>query len=148
MHGFEGIDFEWEGEPYASRVMQSGGQYLNAFMHHGTLSFHTNIYDGNAGTIRYSLGDNALTRFAQSAEGRRMVIKPTRHDVAGVFTPETEALNEAHWEGLLSAVQTFYWNAVTGAINIDAEWQRYINDLNNNGLQEYIALMEKFPRTE
>jgi hypothetical protein len=146
MHGFEGTNFEWEGEPYASRVVQSGEQYLVAFMNYGTMSLHTNVYDGKAGTTRYSLGDNALTRFAQSMEARRMIITPTRHDPTGAFSAQTDALNAAYWEGILDIVQAFYWDAVSGAINIDTEWAAYLDRLNENGLPEYVDLISQFPR--
>jgi hypothetical protein len=146
MHGFAGEDFEWEGEPYNSLVLQTSEQYLNAFLHRGTMSLHTNIYDGKAGTLRYSIGDNALTRFAESMPARRMVIPPATHDVAGEFLQETEALNEIYWEAILAVAQEFYFGAISGEIDIDSEWERYIDDLYANGLQEYRDLMAKFPK--
>jgi hypothetical protein len=148
MYGFEGEDFEWENEPYYSRIEQTPEQYLHAFMNQGTMALHTNIYDGKAGTLKYSLGNNALTGFAESMEGKRMLIKPTRHDPFGDFAEETNALNDMYWDNILQAIQGFYIQAIKGEIDIDAAWDAYVEDLYANGLQEYIDLMAKFAEVE
>jgi hypothetical protein len=146
MYGFEGEDFEWEGVPYASRVVQSQEQYIKAFMEKGTMSLHTNLYDGIAGTSLYSIGDNALMRFVQSPAAWEMIIPPKYQDLSGEFEDEQNELQMKYYTGLTNAAQEFYINAVTGEINIDAEWDAYLATLNANGLQEFIELSNKLKR--
>jgi hypothetical protein len=46
---------------------------------------------------------------------------------------------------LLLFNQDFYINAITGEIDIDDSWERYINDLYSNGLGEAFDIISMLP---
>jgi len=139
-YGVESVDYQWEGEPYNSRVIQSRQEWMTA-LSKGAFAFYTFIVDGTAGKPIYDYGSNALTEYASSPAAARLFVMPYKDDVLGKFAKHKQSLDLKYAQKLVQVKQEFYTKVVTGQIkDIDSEWDSYINDLNNNGLLEYLEL--------
>ena len=51
-------------------------------------------------------------------------------------------------EELQTLAREFYFKAVTGEIDVDAEWDGYVSEWLSNGGQEMLAEMRKAPLVE
>jgi len=143
-YGFAGEDFTWEGEPYDSRVIQSQQGVMQA-IHKGALMYFTYVQDGNAWKTVYDLGDNALTDFALSAAARRMLIRPYKDDLSGLYTDRARSLDTEYGAGLAQTAQEFYLSVVTGQTDdVAAGWDAYMTALTADGLNEYIDLYASY----
>ena len=142
--GTEGVDFIWEGIPFHSRIIYTNAQFQQA-LRKGVAAFRTGIMDDRTGKIVFRLGDNALTQFASSNEAARLAIRPFINDIFGLFTEQRSALDIIYQARLQQIKQEFYYAVINGQItDVDAEWDRYIANLNANGLLKYIELFEQF----
>jgi len=140
--GFEGEHFEWEGAPFESRIVQSREGVLSAY-ESGADVFNTGMHSKEGRVYRF--GNNALTRHSSSDAGRQAVILPYREDIHGDFTQQYAELTEQYGEELMRIRERFFLLAIRGQIDIEAEWDAYIDELNENGLQQFLALVEQFP---
>ena len=141
-YGFEGEHFEWEGIPFESRIVRTLTDIMNAF-DSGAFFLRTGI-SGPIGNEVY-FGNNALTRYSTSEAGRRAIILPYREDIYGEFAQQYAELTERYGEELLRIRERFFLLAMRGQIDIETEWQSYIDELNANGLQQFLELVEHFP---
>jgi len=140
--GFEGEHFEWEGAPFESRIIQSNDDVERAY-ENGAFIFSTGMH--NPAGMVYRIGNNALTRHSTSEAGRRAIIFPYREDIYGEFATQYAELTERYGEELMRIRERFFLLAMGGQIDIEAEWQSYIDELNENGLQQFLTLVEQFP---
>jgi len=141
-YGFEGEHFEWEGVPFESLIVRTMTNVMDAF-NSGAFFLRTGI-SGPIGNEVY-FGNNALTNYSTSDAGRRAVILPYREDIHGDFVLRYAELTARYGEELLRIRERFFVLAIRGQIDIEAEWQSYIDELNANGLQQFLALVEHFP---
>ena len=61
--------------------------------------------------------------------------------VAFTINGENEAYN-VKYEDVKSIADEFYYSAITGAVDIEAEWDSYVQELNDSGLQEILDEFE------
>ena len=87
----------------------------------------------------------AIANYSTSDTGRWAVIPPYREDIYGEFTERYLELTERYGEELMRIRERFYLQAIGGQIDIESEWSRYLDELNENGLQQFLALVEQFP---
>jgi putative aldouronate transport system substrate-binding protein len=74
----------------------------------------------------------------QIAEKNKMSYTGVAFPVSGVNEAE-----KTKGTDITTIAQEFYYNAITGNVDIDAEWDNYIKRLNEAGLQEVLAEYEK-----
>ena len=141
--GLEGEHFEWEGTPFESRIIQNPNNIMDATVNYGTLVFSTGVRLPERNVFRY--GDNAITQFAASEAGRSLVIPPYREDLRGDFTQQYLLLTQQYGDDLMRIRSEFLFSAIRGEIDIEAEWYAYIDELYQNGLQQFLALIRQFP---
>jgi len=142
-YGIEGQHFEWEGEPFASRIIQDARQLREAHSRYGALVFSTGMRLPNMDVFRHA--DNALTQFAASEAGRSLVIPPYREDLRGDFTQQYLLLTRQYGDALMRIRSEFLFSAIRGQIDIATEWDAYIDELHANGLSQFLALIRQFP---
>jgi len=140
--GLEGEHFEWEGTPFDSKIIQSREDAIRA-NESGAAIFSTSMHTPEG--MVYRLGNNALTRHSSSDAGRQAVILPYREDIHGDFTRQYSELTKQYGEGLMRIRERFFLLAIRGQIDIEAEWDAYIDELNENGLRQFLALVQHFP---
>ena len=141
--GLEGEHFEWEGVPFESRIIQSANNRLDASVNYGTLVFSTGVRLPEREVFRY--GDNAITQFAASEAGRSLIIPPYREDLHGDFAQHYSQLTQRYGDALMRIREEFFFSAIRGQINIDTEWDTYIDELYQNGLSQFLTLIAQFP---
>jgi ABC-type glycerol-3-phosphate transport system substrate-binding protein len=143
--GRPGIDFQWEGAPWASKIIRPE-------------ECCSQEWQGERGLLAYNgyVRTNEYSRFTRSAE--------VTADIA-LFRDPNSPVNDAtkayredifaqtRFEELLSTSRTaldtirdeFWWKAVTSDIDIEAEWPGYVETLMKNGLRQILAEAEKMP---
>ncbi|MCL2709129.1 MAG: hypothetical protein FWF03_08450 [Defluviitaleaceae bacterium] len=145
-HGFEGVDFEWGGEPYESAILPY------PMVLEPTELFSTFIQDGNAGKEIYLFPSDVFYKYA-SGPGAALILYPNKTDPDGVYADEREALNalypfaDLNKKCLQQIADDFYKSVVTGAKDVRLEWDAYIAELNANGLREWNEYFNKLPVT-
>jgi len=140
-YGFEGEHFEWEGVPFGSQAIQVT-DFVTAY-NSGVHVLSTVMINPAGNLVRF--GDNALTRYSTSDAGRRAVILPYREDIHGDFALQYAELTERYGEELVRIRERFFLLAMRGQIDIDTEWDAYIEELHENGLSQFLALIQHFP---
>ena len=140
--GIAGDHFEWAGEPYNSLIVRDANM-TNRALRSGAFVLHTFI--NLAERDIFFLGDNAVIRYSSSPMGRDAVIPPHREDVFGDFALQYAALTAQYGRELFRIRQSFFSSAIRGEIDIDAMWDWYIDELHNNGLLQFLDLVEQFP---
>ena len=141
--GIEGQHFEWEGEPFASRIIQNDRQLQEAYTAYGARVFDTGMRLPDMDVFRHT--DNALTQFAASEAGRRLIIPPYREDFHGDFAQRYAELTERYGETLMRIRSEFLFSAIRGEIDTETEWYAYIDELHANGLSQFLALIRAYP---
>jgi len=139
--GFEGEHYEWEGIPFESRAIGLTDP-MTAY-NSGVYVFGTFMFS-HAGNLMRN-GDNALIRYSISNAARRAVILPYREDIHGDFALQYAELTERYGEELMRIRERFFLLAMRGQIDIETEWYTYIDELHQNGLSQFLALIEQFP---
>jgi hypothetical protein len=146
-YGFEGETYHWEGEPYTSRVIQTNEEW-NTSVNEGAYAMFTFIFDGEAGRNEYITGSNAMTEFARSEAGKRLVIFPQKEDILNNFSNQRAAFNEQRRNSMLETIGAFFVNVVTGQLDIDNHWDIYLTELDTSGFAEYRVMYESYPTVE
>ena len=141
-YGLVGPHFLWEGEPYNSRILDAHGRRARGFANGTHVLFTLFRF---AETNVFYFGDNALTRHSSGPLGRDAIIRPYRQDIFGDFTAQYATLTARYGRNLLWIRQNFFSAAIGGEIDIDLMWDWYIDELNDNGLQQFLELVEQFP---
>jgi hypothetical protein len=164
--GFEWVDYEWTGEPFDSfvRVKAFDREYYawsdslddladKLPFNNGTHLLSPNISYGNVRKAIYRQNvdtANPLYVHSKSAEAQAMIILPYKEDRTGAFAEE---LAQWGWGSenhriLDEIAADYFFDAITGEVGIHSSWDAYIKKLNENGLQAYLAMLDKLPEVE
>lgn len=143
--GEEGEDFEWSGEPYASGITafpkspeESGALGLGFYQHV--------IYDKDMTVYLTNKEYAPIVDWLLSDEADAMRVYNHRADLFS----ETDFSNYVTTYGpeLTSIQEEFYYRAITGEVDIDAEWENYIKKLKDAGAEGLIEILNKMPLLE
>ena len=138
--GVAGETFDWSGEAYNSTPIfkagyGSGGKDGFQYYNHA-------IY--NEAYLPYQYGDwtGKMLSFMQGA-GRELNILPYKYD----YFDETaiKDVEKQYGESLDTIRDEFFFAAITGEIDIDAEWDGYVQSWMDAGGTQYMAELEKAP---
>ncbi len=140
--GEEGVDWEWkvEGESYIDFEKPEGWAAKNGFS--GTPyigQFHAMRLDeqGNAEPLPLGVKNNCLP-YAKAI---------IRDDSLAMTEEETEIYNEK-WTDIAKYVSQMFTGFIRGEYDIDAQWDEYVKNLNDMGLEElldcYEAALERY----
>ena len=151
--GKEGVFWDWAGEPYQSAVVRRDP---------GTIPSEY-LFNDHPDQPQFSVTPHSETKdmipvhmFRQTAQlyldvfhgprGQELRIDPHRYDLLGETTM-TDLITR-YGEELQTLAREFYFKAVTGEIDVDAEWDGYVSEWLSNGGQEMLAEMRKAPLVE
>jgi ABC-type glycerol-3-phosphate transport system substrate-binding protein len=145
-YGKPGVHFDWDGEPWDSLPIvrkpedvpegyPKDGAFFNIYPRGETKERIKFIYNTNLADF--------YNNFLLAEKGQKLSLRPYRFDLftetelSDLWTKKGATLNSIHDE--------FYLNAVTGQIDIDAEWDNYVSSWRKNGGDELIAELKKAP---
>lgn len=143
VYGIEGTHFNWSGQPYESKIVPIKNVYAPLILE-GIQVFHTGIVDGKAGKREYNYDPNPVFDYINSYSAEQLNLWPYKEDYKGVLAAEKAALDDQYGETLREIVNTYYQRALEGVGEVASTWESYIAALHEAGLDDYIALYERY----
>jgi len=148
--GKEGVFFNWSGEPYKSTAIRIPVEDIpdeykfNDFPHEPQYNQtpHSATID-IAWTYMHPKVANWYVNVCHGERGEELTIHPLRWDLfaeTGYRDLVSKFGAELRTMGL-----EFYFNVVTGEVDLDAEWDAYVARMLENGGAELLEAMEKAP---
>lgn len=142
-YGEENVDWKWENDkPVKLGAIQPGEK--------GTQVFCVNIQDGLAAEwITYEpLFESGVKYYVESEGGiwNEDLIYPYKNDINST-TKAKEISNEYRkdWESVYKA---YFMEVITGAKNLEGDWDTYLKDLEDVEYGRYLEEIEKAPKVE
>lgn len=132
--GPEGEAWEWDDQGYARPIEGAGSSSRDAI--DATAVFGARMFNGWIAHIVPPID--------------KVYIPPNRHQLQSYleesqvfgpgygFRPTFSEDERAKLKNINTIVQEFAWGGLTGSIGIDAEWDSYLRELNNAGLDELL----------
>jgi len=147
-YGKPGVHFDWEGEAWASKpIARDAADVPDGYIKQGAWSVYPPFYTPERLNMVYA---KDLAAFAQSwltqERGQSLSTRPARIDMLN----ETDLpdINRRYGETMTTLFEEFFFKAVTGEIDVDAEWDAYVEQWMENGGEEFLAELEKAPLVE
>lgn len=141
-NGWPGVDFEWAGEPWNSSVIQKPGWHsgkMGGIRYYPAYSLHKKLQFTFLMTPKWK----AIYEYFQFGPGSKDATPAYREDLFRQ-TAYKEILTR--YGSALSTIRTeFFWKAITTNMNIDAEWDAYVQKWMGSGGKEVLAELEKAP---
>ena len=141
-YGQPGTHFEWKGEEYESQVTiypQTEVGSAGRFQHNWNSGKYPSYFKfaRPAAVVKYwdfMLSDDG---------GQAFSLFPYRWDLLG----ETEVgeMEIKHGTAVNTLEEEFYYKAITGQIDVDAEWDAYVQQWNDHGGEAIMAEVAKAP---
>ena len=144
--GKEGVHFDWSGEPMKSTAIRRDPADIPAG--NPIIGAWPTVYPPAYSPERqkYMLAGN-YGRFLQDYMlndwGKSMALRSHRWDQFGV-TNLTE-VNSEFGATLKTMEEEFFYGAIIGDIDVDAEWDRYVSEWRKNGGDQRLAELGKAP---
>jgi hypothetical protein len=147
-YGFEGENFEWAGEPFNSFVKEledsptfnNGNHLLSPPIWGGPA--YNEVYDYNVDP------NNPVYIHSRSDEGRARMLMPYKEDMDGISANDIAEWEAEHYTDIRKITADYFYAVVQGDKDIDGTWDEYIDELNSNGLSDYVAIMENWELVE
>jgi hypothetical protein len=143
-YGWPGENFEWTGTPWDSYIKAIdgksgwGGEYGFGFYNAATRP--QKLYKLQVAPMEYPIAS-----YFGWGEGSKMAVPQYREDILN----ETDYLELwGKYNGALNTIMNeFIWEAIITDIDIDAEWDAYVERWLGAGGKEVLAELEKMPLT-
>ena len=144
-NGQEGVHFEWDGEPYDSFARERTESELPEGAGHGRLSVYPVFYTLDRLKI---IAPRPLADFQSS-----YALVDNGANVYTLRSHRSDFFNETEYEDLrqrfMSTLNTmweeFFYKGITGQIDVDAEWDAYVQAWSDAGGADIVAELEKAP---
>ena len=145
-YGKEGVHFDWEGKPWESKPIARNPEDVPAG--YPTVGkFGTNYPNALLKSrIKFVLDEKTaefLDSYLMQPEGQSLIIKNHRFDIKN--ETRYEELVREYGATLGPIVGEFYAKAITGEIDIDAEWDEHVKTWMDNGGAELVVELNKAP---
>lgn len=146
MYGKEGVHFDWSGAPMASQAkVRKADDVPDGYLKTGKFVVYPAMYLLRNFKFLYppKLNDFILDYAMVEDKGLQYAVRPYKWDqfnetgLADVYFQ--------YGEGLNSLMEEFFFKAITGAADLDSDWDNYVKQFMDNGGREYIAELEKAP---
>jgi|GEM_PF-2093814 len=138
-YGQEGVQYNWEGTPRASAVLpiKDAPAYTN----------YNGNFIANKETLSWTLNPlfAKVKAMATTEPYKKLAINPYRSDFLNQ-TKYSEIRGEIN-ATIDTIVTEFQFNAISGKLNVDAEWAGYLKKLDDAGQQQSLAELNKMPLT-
>ena len=143
--GWPGVHFNWTGEPFESPVQyteeyERGG--ATGILYYPYMNFYRELH------LMYVSPDQAPLQayFGEGGEGGAIATPSYREDL---FSETDYSAVWAKYSGALDTIRDeFIWEAITTDLDIDAEWDGYVDKWLQAGGSEVHAEMAKMPIVE
>ena len=146
MYGKEGVHFDWSGTPMASKpVVRKADDIPDGYLKDGKFTQYPAMYLLRnfqflyPGKLKSFIIDYSMVQ----DKGRKYAVRPYKWDQfseTGLYD-----VYARYGEGLNSLMEEFFYKAITGAVNLDSDWDAYVKQFNENGGLEYINELKKAP---
>jgi len=144
MYGKEGVHFDWSGEPGASKPKtRSADDVPEGYPKVGKFTTYPAMYLLPNFRFLYTAPIYEFVNNYSMKEGQDYAVRPYKWDQfneTGLYDVYAQ-----YGAGLNSLLEEFFFKAITGAANLDADWDVYVKQFMENGGEEYIAELEKAP---
>jgi len=146
LNGKPGVHFDWQAEPWNSApIARKADQIPNdvtkaAQFYNGYPPGYTR--EKNKFVVTSKLL-NLYNTWMFAERGQSLSIRPYRADILN--ETKYNDLNRKYGATLSTIVNEFQLKAITGALDVDAEWDAYVANWNKNGGAEMMAEMAKAP---
>ncbi|NJD04687.1 MAG: hypothetical protein FIA99_19280 [Ruminiclostridium sp.] len=141
-YGEEGTDFTWSGEPYKSFVVikinddERAKKGLSKFNSENILLIEDQVF--SQGSMFSKVFDGYT-----STKWKDMKYQPYRYDLFNATN--INDMTKEKGGAINTIVDEFFLNSITGAVDIDAKWDEYIDNLNKAGLSGFVDELNKAP---
>ncbi len=147
-YGKPGVHFDWEGEEWNSSALARKPEDVPAgYPTKGGMFQYPYAYTTDYVKFLWNGKINAFhAKYILTGTGQEHAIRSFRTDLFG----ETNlAKVNAEYSSTVNAIRDeFYFKAITGEIDIDAEWDAYVRAWLSNGGSMILAELEKAPKVE
>ncbi|EKN65197.1 extracellular solute-binding protein [Neobacillus bataviensis LMG 21833] len=145
LYGEVGVHSDWEGTPEKS-ALKVRPEFAEQEGNSGFWAYNFRTYDKE----RVSWFQSEYTMkvknelYARDDVKEKMLIRPYKYDLLN----ETKIKDvEKRYKGQLTTiVDEFRMKAIVGEVNIDKEWDKYVENWMNNGGKETLAELDKAPK--
>ena len=146
--GKAGVHYDWEGEPYASRQIPRATEDIPAgFSKDGGVSPYPPFYTAQRTSIvQPPILAKWYQNYAFSEKGQKTGTRPYRFDLFG--SQELRDVNEMYGETLDTMFNEMFFKGITGQVDVEAEWDSYVQKWFAAGGDKYMAALEKLPLME
>ena len=138
--GVAGETFDWAGEAYNSKPLFKEGYGVGG--KDGFQYYNHAIYNEAYTPYQYGSWAGQILPFMQN-EGREIKILPYKYDYFGETA--IKDVEKQYGESMDTIRDEFFFAAITGEIDIDAEWDNYVQTWMDAGGTQYMAELEKAP---
>ena len=144
--GKPGVHFDWEGEEWNSVPLLKNPEAVT-----GDLpavgkfpSFYPIVYTMDRFVYTYPkhLADFYQT-WLLADRGQSLTYRPVREDFAN--ETNVQEINQQHGATMSTVRDEFYYSAIIGEIDIDTEWDAYVEKWLSNGGEQWLEEMRKAP---
>ncbi|WP_239633756.1 ABC transporter substrate-binding protein [Paenibacillus sp. H1-7] len=145
LYGDVGTHSTWQGTPEKS-ALKVKPEYPENEGSMGFYAYNFRTYDEKRASYLTSEATMKLKRdfFGREDVLKKLEIKPYKYDLLN----QTKAadLNKKYSGQLNTIINEFRLKAIAGQIDIDKEWDKYVQNYLNNGGKEMLAELEKAPK--
>lgn len=146
LYGEIGTHSTWQGTPEKSEIKVKEEYFPDYEGKMGFWAYNFRSYDDKRASYQST---EATTKLKTEFFGRpdvlkKMEIRPFRYDLMNQ-TKEAE-LNKKYKGQLDTIVSEFRMKAIVGQVDIDKEWDKYVQSYLNSGGKEILAELEKAPK--
>ncbi|WP_419955483.1 ABC transporter substrate-binding protein [Neobacillus niacini] len=145
LYGEVGVHSDWEGEPEKS-ALKVRPEFAAEEGNSGFWAYNFRTYDKERVSWFQSEYTSKLKNelYAREDVKEKMLIRPYKYDLLN----ETNIKEvEKRYKGQLdTVVSEFRMKAIVGEVDIDKEWDNYVENWKNNGGNEVLAELEKAPK--
>ena len=145
--GKEGVHFTWEGEAWNSKAVRTPeDQVEEGYSDLGMFPWHRpQFVPSSKFTYMYHPELRDFYTWMAAGAGRRFAIGPYRFDIAN--ETNIREVNRQYGSTMNTIRDEFMYKAITGEIDIDAEWDSYVKNWLDNGGSDLLAEYAKAPMT-
>ena len=143
--GKPGVHFDWSGEEWNSfPIPRAKDDIPEGYSKDGGVSPYPPFYTADRTVfIQPAILAGWYEKFAFSEKGLRLSTRPYRYNFMG--DDELTKVNEMYGETLTTMFNEMFFQAITGQIDVAAEWDKYVATWMRAGGEQLLAALEKLP---
>ncbi|GHH97842.1 ABC transporter substrate-binding protein [Neobacillus kokaensis] len=145
LYGEVGVHSDWEGTPEKS-ALKVRPEYAEQEGNSGFWAYNFRTYDKERVSWFQSEYTSKVKNefYAREDVKEKMLIRPYKWDLLN--ETKLKDLSKRYGGQLTTIVDEFRMKAIVGEVDIDKEWDKYVENWMNNGGRETLAELEKAPK--